>query len=491
VKKRSRETDRPIVPKKPSNKRRTTERPAERVEGRGLAKGNTREQSRRRTQSRESLNQELARIRQAVRREPKARLTALWHHVYREETLREAFYGTSRKAAPGVDGETWDGYEANLEEDLKDLTDRLKRGAYKAPPVERVYIPKGEGRERPLGIPTLEDKIVQRATVMVLNEVYEELFLGFSYGFRPKRSQHRALDALYMALTRRKINWVYDADIQGFFDAIDHEWLIKFIEHRIGDKRVIRHVKKWLKAGVLEDGEWRQTEEGTPQGGSISPLLANIYQHYALDLWVNKWRKGKGRGEVIVVRYADDFVVGFQREWEAKRFHEELQNRLTKFALTLHPTKTRLIEFGRFAAQDRKKRGEGKPETYDFLGFTHICSQTTKGRYTIRRQTMAKRLRAKLKAVAEELRRRRHWKIPEVGKWLRKVLQGHYPYYGVPTNHAQMEAFRAGVMRLWQLAIRSRSQKHRASWARMNRLAKRWIPNARIMHPYPSERLHV
>jgi group II intron reverse transcriptase/maturase len=487
----SRESDSPRVSRKPSNKARAAARAAERVEKRGLAKGKAREQSRLRTLGRESLKQALARVRQATRQKPGVRLTALWHHVYSVDTLRDAFYGLNRKAIAGVDGETWVTYEAGLEANLRDLSGRLKRGAYRAPPVVRTYIAKEDGRQRPLGIPTLEDKIVQRAAVTVLNAVYEEIFLRFSYGFRPKRSQHNALDALYMGLQVRKVNWVYDGDIQGFYDAIDHEWLVKFIEHRIGDRRVSRHVRKWLKAGIMEDGQWRQTDEGTPQGGSASPLLANIYLHYALDMWVQWWRKEHAEGEVIIVRYADDFVVGFQHKQDAERFHQALQARLGRFALKLHPSKTRLIEFGRFAARDRKRRGEGKPETFDFLGFTHTCSQTRKGKFTIRRQTMAKRLRAKLRAVAAEVKRRRHWTIPEVGRWLGSVVRGHCQYYGVPGNYALLKAFCQAVLRLWQLAIRCRSQRTRGNWPRVYRLAKRWIPKVHITHPYPSARLRV
>jgi group II intron reverse transcriptase/maturase len=407
------------------------------------------------------------------------------------DTLRESFYGLNRKAIAGVDGQTWVTYEAALEANLNDLSDRLKRGAYHAPPVVRTYIPKGDGRQRPLGIPTLEDKVVQRAAVTVMNVIYEELFLGFSYGFRPGRSQHNALDALYVGLQARKVNWVYDADIQGFFDAIDHEWLVKFIEHRIGDRRVIRHVKKWLKAGVLEDEQWRQMDEGTPQGGSVSPLLANIYLHYALDTWVQRWRKDHAAGDVIIVRYADDFVVGFQYKPEAERFHAALKDRLARFGLHLHPDKTRLIEFGRFAACNRRRRGQGKPESFDFLGFTHLCSQDRHGNFAIRRQTIAKRLRGKLRAVYALLRKRRHWKLPSVGRWLGHVVRGHCQYYGVPGNFALVKAFRQAVIRLWQLVIRRRSQRHRATWSRMYRLADRWLPAVRIMHPYPSVRLRV
>lgn len=464
---------------------------AEAVEQRGLTKGNSGEQNRLRTQGRDRLNHALNRIRHAVGRDPDAQLTALWHHVYATDTLREAFYGLNRKASPGMDGVMWSAYETSLEANLMDLSERLKRGAYRAPPVVRAYIGKADGRQRPLGKPTLEDKIVQAATVTVLNVVYEALFLGFSYGFRPNRHQHRALDALYVGLVARKINWVWDADVQGFFDAIDHEHLIRFVTLRIGDKRVIRHIKKWLHAGVLEDGQWRAATKGTPQGGCISPLLANIYLHYVLDAWVHWWRHTHAQGDVIIVRYADDFVVGFQFKAEAQRFHYELDQRFRAFGLTLHPTKTRLLEFGRFAASNRTKRGASKPETFDFLGFTHICSQTAGGRFTIRRQTIASRLQRKLAAVAQQLQARRHWRLPAIGRWLGSVVRGHFQYYGVPGNYSLLNAFRQAVIRLWQLALRSRSQRSRASWARMYRLARRWLPCPRIMHPYPTARLRV
>lgn len=486
-----RQSDSPIRAKKRPNNGHAAARPAEAVEQRGLTKGNSGEQPRLRTQRRVRLNHALNRIRQAVRRDPDAQLTALWHHVYSIDTLQEAFYGLNRKASPGIDGVTWSEYEEHLAANLRDLSERLRRGAYRAPPVVRTYIGKPDGRTRPLGKPTLEDKIVQSATVTVLNTVYEALFMGFSYGFRPGRHPHRALDALYVGLVARKINWVYDADVQGFFDAIDHEQLIRFVTLRIGDKRVIRHIKKWLHAGVLEDGQWRQAPEGTPQGGCISPLLANIYLHYVLDEWVHWWRQTQARGDVIVVRYADDFVVGFQFQAEAQRFHYELTQRFQAFGLTLHPTKTRLLEFGRFAVHDRKRRGQGKPETFDFLGFTHCCRETSQGRFTIRRTTIAARLRRKLAELASQLRARRHWRLPELGRWLGSVVRGHFQYYGVPGNYRLLHGFRQAVIRLWQLAIRRRSQRHRATWARLYRLARRWLPPARIQHPYPTQRLRV
>ena len=486
-----RKSDSPIVPRKPPNNGRGAPRFAEEVEGRGLAKGNPAKQNRSRTQSRQGLQRALDRVRQAASRDKKLQFTALWHHVYDIDRLRESYLSMNRQGAPGIDEETWQHYGEDLEHRLQDLSARLKRGAYRAKPVRRVYIPKADGRQRPLGVPALEDKIVQKATVEVLNAIYEKDFLGFSYGFRPRRSQHNALDALTVGIKRRKVSWVLDADIRGFFDAISHEWLVKFIEHRIADERVVRHVKKWLQAGVLEDGEWRPTEEGTPQGGSVSPLLANIYLHYVFDLWVQQWRTKQARGDVIVIRYADDFIVGFQYRHEAQRFVAELRERLARFGLELHPDKTRLIEFGRFAAQSRKRRGEGKPETFDFLGFTHICGETRQGRFSILRQTMAKKMRAKLKAIKHELRRRLHSSIPEVGRWLRTVLLGHYRYYGVHHNYNALKVFHHEVTRRWLRALRRRSQRTSVTWERMQRLVRSWLPYPRIMHPFPEERLRV
>jgi len=420
------------------------------------------------------------------------RFTALLHHVYDPETLRTAYLSLKRDAAPGVDGETWRHYGETLEANLQNLSDRLKRGAYRAKPVRRAYIPKADGRQRPLGVTSLEDKIVQRATVEVLNAIYETDFVSFSYGFRPGRSQHDALDALYTALLTRKVNWVLEVDIRGFFDAIDHGWLVKFLEHRIADRRVVRLIQKWLNAGVLEDGKRIRVEEGTPQGGSISPLLANLYLHYVFDLWVQAWRRKQAHGEVIVVRFADDIVLGFQYPSEAERLRQELVERLGKFSLELHSEKTRLLEFGRFAAENRKRRGQGKPETFDFLGFTHICAKTrSDGRFTVLRQTIRKRLQAKLGEVKAELRRRMHDPVPAVGQWLRSVVEGHLRYYGVPMNGPALHLFRFQVGRLWHRTLSRRSQNGRVVWNRMRRLIDRWLPPARIYHPYPLRRLGV
>ena len=434
----------------------------------------------------------LERIRHAARSDRKMRFTALLHHVYNLDTLREAYFRLKRDAAPGVDGQTWKAYGEALEENLRDLSARLKRGAYRAKPVRRVYIAKADGRQRPLGVPVLEDKLVQRATVEVLNAIYETDFLGFSYGFRPGRSQHNALDALYTGLLTRKVNWVLDVDIRGFFDAIDHGWLVKFVEHRIADRRVVRLTQKWLKAGVLEDGTRTRSEEGTPQGGSASPLLANIYLHYVFDLWVQQWRTTQARGDVIVVRYADDAIVGFQHKSEAEQFLADLRERFRKFHLELHPDKTRLVEFGPFAAKNRRRGGRGKPETFDFLGFTHICGKKrSNGMYTVLRQTMRTRLQAKLNAVKAELRMRLHDPIPTVGQWLGRVVGGHIRYYGVPMNGAALRLFRFQVGRLWQRALSRRSQTGFVPWGRMRCLVERWLPPAHVCHPYPLRRLGV
>ncbi len=414
------------------------------------------------------------------------------HHIT-IDLLRETYKAQKRDAAPGIDEVTWQQYGEELEGNLTNLHRRVQNGRYRAKPSKRIWLPKPDGRQRPIGIAVLEDKIIQQAVVWVINQIYEEDFMGFSYGFRPGRSQHNALDALWVGITRRKVCWVLDAAIRSFFDTVEHDWLMKFIEHRIADPRLLRLIRKWLRAGVSESGQWSKTTVGTPQGAVISPILANIYLHYVLDLWVNHWRKKQASGEVIIVRYADDVVMGFQYRSEAERFLQELRERMAKFGLELHHEKTRLIEFGRHAAANRAVRGEGKPETFDFLGFTHICATTRKNnRFTVRRKTIAKRLQGKARAVREEIMRRRHDPVPEQGKWLRSVVQGHLNYYAVPGNKQSIDAFRTEVIKGWLHALRRRSQKsRRLAWKRVIRLVTTWIPMARILHPYPSQRLRV
>jgi group II intron reverse transcriptase/maturase len=414
------------------------------------------------------------------------------HHLT-AELLREAYDALKHNAAAGVDDVTWQEYGEGLESRIMDLHDRVQSGRYRAKPSKRVWLPKPDGRHRPIGIAALEDKIVQQGAVWVLNQIYEKDFHGFSYGFRPERSPHNALDAIWVGITQRKINWVLDADIKRFFDTINHAWLMEFLERRIADPRMLRLIRKWLRAGVSEDGEWSRTEVGTPQGSVISPLLSNIYLHYVLDQWVTEWRKNKAIGEVIIVRYADDFVMGFQYRHEAERFLEEMKERFDPYGLEIHREKTRLIEFGRFAEANRAERGEGKPETFDFLGFTHICSRTQKGnRFTIRRKTIAKRLRTKLKEAREAIIRRRHEPVPALGKWLRSVIQGHLNYFAVPGNRKAVDRFRTEINRAWLFALRRRSQKSRnLTWDRIKRLIKTWIPTAKTQHPYPNQRLCV
>jgi RNA-directed DNA polymerase len=482
-------SDSPVVPGKPPNK--VGQPAAEVVEGRELAEGNSTERNAFRAQDRGDAQSALERVRKAAEKDRKQRFTTLLHHVYDVERLRAAYKGINPGAAAGADGVTWQQYGQALEENLRDLSERLKRGAYRAKPVRRAYIEKADGRLRPLGVPALEDKIVQRAAVEVMGAVYETDFLGFSYGFRPGRSQHDALDALAVGLERKKVNWVLDADIRGFFDTLNHEWLVKFVEHRVADRRIVRLIQKWLNAGVLEDGEGMRSEEGTVQGGSISPLLANIYLHYAFDLWAHRWREKQARGDVIIVRYADDFIVGFQHRHEAERFLADLQERFAKFGLTLHPDKTRLIEFGRFADRDRRDRGDGKPGSFNFLGFTHSCGKTRGGRFALRRQTMRQRWQAKLTELKEQLRRRRHNPIPKQGAYVGAVVRGYVQYYGVPGNGPALCAFRQAVVWLWHRALKRRSQKARLRWDRMKRYIDRWLPLARICHPYPSARFAV
>jgi len=436
------------------------------------------------------VTQALGRVRKAARHRKKERFTALLHHI-NQDTLRMAFYALKRDAAPGVDGVTWTDYEADLEPRLADLHGRVHRGAYRPQPSRRTYIPKADGRQRPLAIAALEDKIVQGAVVMVLNAIYEEDFLGFSYGFRPGRGQHDALDALVVGITSTKVNWILDADIRSFFDTVSQEWLIRFVEHRIGDPRIIRLIQKWLRAGVLEDGAVTVSEKGTGQGSVASPMLANIYLHYVIDLWANRWRQQEATGDMIIVRYADDIVVGFEQEADAHRFLDALRTRLEEFALSLHPEKTRLIEFGRHAAARREQRGLGKPETFNFLGFTFISGKSRRGGFLVKRKTRRDRMTAKLLEVKEELRRRMHRPIPEQGRWLKQVVSGFFNYHAVPTNSRALSAFRYHVTLLWRRALRRRSQKDRLSWGRITRLADDWLPRPRVLHPWPSVRFAV
>ncbi len=482
-------SDSPIVAVKPANKPEHlhTGSGAEPVEPRGGAKGNARQPRTCRTQSRESVFQRLERVRQAARQRKKERFTALMHLVD-IELLRQSYFWLQKNAAAGVDGVTWHQYGQGLGERLVDLHGRIHRNAYRATPSRRSYIPKQDGRMRPLGIAALEDKIVQRAVVEVLNAIYETDFLGLSYGFRPKRSQHQALDALSVGITRTKVGWIVDADIKGFFDTVDHEWLIKFLEHRIGDPRIIGLIGKWLEAGTLEEGRLVASEQGTPQGAVISPLLANIYLHYVFDLWAHQWRRRHARGNVVIVRYADDIVVGTEKGSDARRFVKAMKARLEQFSLALHPDKTCVIEFGRFAAANRAARGLGKPQTFDFLGFTHICGQDRRGKFSLRRLTRRDRMVAALKRIKEALRRRWHQPVHEQGAWLRQVVQGYFAYHAVPTNYLRMKAFRYQVSDLWRRALRRRGQRDRTTWQRIGRLSEEWLPRARILHPWPNAR---
>lgn len=481
-------SDSAIVAVKPANKAASAA--AEWVEPRAGTKGNTGQPRTRRTQSRTSVSQGLGRVRDAARQRKKERFTALLHHVS-IDLLRDAFLALKRRAAAGVDGVTWQDYEEALEVNLQDLHARVHRGTYRALPVRRRFIPKEDGKQRPLGVTALEDKIVQRAVVAVLNAIYEEDFLGCSYGFRPGRSQHDALDALAVGIGATRVNWILDADIRSYFDRIDQKWLIKFLEHRIGDERVIRLVRKWLKAGVLDEGVWSVSETGTPQGAVISPLLANIFLHYVFDLWAAQWRRREAKGNVIFVRYADDIVAGFEHEADARRFWDAMRTRFEQFALELHGDKTRLLEFGRIAAAGRKRRGLGKPETFTFLGFIHICGKSRRGAFQLQRKTRGDRMRATLQEIKRKLRERMHVAIPEQGRWLRTVVMGYFAYHAVPTNSRALGAFRYHVIDLWRRTLRRRSQKDGMTWERITKIAAAWLPPPRILHPWPGQRFAV
>ena len=475
-----------VVPAKQPNE--SLGGPQEAVEGRPLTKENMEEPNSCRTPSRGSEPNGLDRVRQAARKDGKLRFTALLHHV-NVDLLRSSYYSLKKRAAAGVDGLTWDEYGTNLEVRLADLHGRVHRGAYRAKPSRRVWIPKADGRQRPLGIAALEDKIVQHAVGTVLNQIWEEDFLGFSYGFRPGRSQHDALDALFVGITQKKVNWVLDLDVKSFFDKVGHDWMIQFVEHRIADQRIVRLIQKWLKAGVMEDGRWFETEEGTPQGSVISPILANLYLHYVLDVWAKAWREKVAGGDMIIIRYADDAVLGFQYREAAECFLEQLRERVRKFGLELHPDKTRLIEFGRYAAERRSKRGEGKPETFNFLGFTHICGRSReKGYFTVLRKTIGKRLAAKLKDIHQQLRKRMHASDGATAKWLISVVRGYFQYHAVPDNEDQLRAFRGDVLRMWLRQLRRRSQRNRWTWKRFQERLGALLPLVEVQHPWPPAR---
>ncbi len=463
---------------------------AETMERRPGAKENTSQSSKHRTLSRESLSQRLDRVRERAKSHKTERFTSLLHYIT-PEVLGLAFSWLKRDAASGIDGVTWKDYEATQEEQLADLHQRLHRGGYRALPSKRKYIPKADGKLRPLGIAALEDKIVQRAVVEVLNAIYEKDFLGFSYGFRPGRGQHDALDALAVGISSRNVNWILDADVSKFFDTVNHDWLMQFVAHRITDPRILRLIQKWLKAGVMDAGEYQETNEGTPQGAVISPLLANVYLHYVFDLWAHQWRGRHATGKVTMVRYADDIVVGFQYQKDAERFLAAMRERLQRFGLELHPEKTRLIAFGRYANAYRRQQGERKAETFNFLGFTHISSVDRHGNFQLQRHTRRDRMRTALRKVKQTLRKRWHWTIPEQGKWLGQVVGGYFQYHAVPTNSRRLDAFRHFVVDLWRRALKRRSQKDKMTWQRIERLAADWLPMPRILHPWPNMRFLV
>jgi RNA-directed DNA polymerase len=481
-------SDLAIVATKPANKAGAPA--AERGEPRAGTEGNTGHPRTPRTQSRASVSPGLDRVRHAARQRKKETFTALLHHVT-VDLLRESFQALERQAAPGMDGLTWQDYEANLEANLQDLHRRVHRGSYRAKPVRRRFIPKPDGRQRPLGVTALEDKILQRAVVRVLNAIYEEDFLGFSYGFRPGRSQHHALDALSVGINAMRVNWTLDADIRSFFDQIDQAWLLRFLRHRVGDERIIRLVLKWLKAGVLDEGEWSVSDRGTPQGSGASPLLANVYLHYVFDLWAELWRRQHANGQVIIVRYADDVIVGFEHEGDARRFRDAMRERLEQFGLELHGDKTRLLEFGRYASERRQRRGLGKPETFQFLGFVFICGRSRLGRFQLQRRTRADRMRERLRAIKDQLRKHMHASIPEQGKWLKSVMTGYFAYHAVPTNMRSLQKFRHRVMVAWRRTLRRRSQKDGMNWQRMMQIADAWLPMPRVLHPWPDQRFAV
>jgi len=431
------------------------------------------------------------RIHQAAKQNRSLRFDNLLHHLT-PERLYQAYQYLNKKSAKGVDGESWKSYGSQIKKRIKSLHSRIHTMKYKPQPVKRIWIPKANGDKRPIGITTVEDKVVQQAMVWVLGAIYEADFLGFSYGFRPRRNQHQALDAVYVAITQKKVSWVLDADISRFFDTIKHEWLLKFMGHRIADKRMLALIERTIKAGVVEEGRYSKTEEGTPQGAVISPLLANIYLHYVLDLWANHWRKHHGRGECYIVRYADDTVFGFQYKVDGEKFKQALSERLTKFGLALNQDKTQLIEFGRFAIRNYKEKNKGKPDTFDFLGFTHICStKWSDGKFKLLRKTIAKKMRLKLLEIKQALRKRINIDVYSQGKWLNKILIGHYNYYAVPDNSVALDRFKTAISRLWLKLLKRRSQKSTMNWKKLTKLIRYFLPSPKILHPYPNQRFGV
>jgi len=498
------ESDSSIVPRNPSNKCGDNKPQAEMGEERDEPMKNVEQNGMRRAQHRtkaqghrcggataKGMTPGLLRVRKVAEEDKDIQFTTLLHHIT-PEALRASYNALRKDAAPGVDGRVWEDYREGLDKSLAELHTKVHRGSYRSLPSRRVYIPKADGRKRPLGVAALEDKIVQHAVSGVLSAIYETDFYGFSYGFRPNRGCHDALDALYVAIERKKVSWVLDADIQGFFDSISHEWMLRFLRSRIADKRVLRLVAKWLKAGVMEDGATVGASEGTPQGAVISPHLANIYLHYVLDDWIVWWRRKHAVGDVIIVRYADDFVMGFQHKHEAEAFLLALQSRLEMFALKLHPDKTKLIEFGRFAAERCRKRGERKPATFTFLGFTHICSvNRSDGKYKILRLTDKKRMCATLKRLKRVLTAKMHEAVEDVGKWLGSVLRGYYNYFAVPDNVCRLMSFRFALAGIWHWVLCRRSQRGRITWDDFRKRVLPMLPIPEQLHPYPSERFRA
>jgi len=429
----------------------------------------------------DSVSTRLQRIAELAREAPQAALTTLAHHID-IEFLRIAYARTRRDGAVGVDGQTADAYAEDLEANLQSLLDRLKSGTYKAPPVRRVHIPKGDGKLRPLGIPTFEDKVLQRAVAMVLEAIYEQDFLSCSYGFRPGRSAHQALEALRVELMRLRGGWILDVDIRAFFDTISHVHLRSFLDQRVRDGVIRRVVDKWLTAGVLEEGRLTRPEAGTPQGGVISPLLANIYLHEVLDTWFESVVKPRLRGQAYLVRYADDFVIVLEREDDARRVLDVLAKRFGKYGLTLHPEKTRLVPFRRPGGK-ADGPGAAAPGTFDLLGFTHYWARSRQGHWVVKRQTARKRLSRALKAVSDWLRTHRHWPVCMQQSRLAAKLRGHYAYYGITGNATALASFRYWVHRLWHKWLGRRSQTARLTWADFNQLAKRHpLPPVRVVH---------